>query len=168
MTLTLSTGDWKPQSDVPAGKYHFAVVKVATDDRGDNLILTLEVLASDVDGIEVGSTKNEYFSLSLKALPRIINLAIACGIYTIEQVETMKTAGQDIDLDENEFQNRQFLGLLEDQEYNGKKSTKLGYSTFWSLDNPAKRNWPRNEKMANQAGRPSSASNAGGLANGVF
>lgn len=145
---------WNPdRADPPApGRYHVAIV--ALDENGgkrNEMVVDFEVLSGTVEG-QSGRVQREYFQKTIKAMGRIHQLALACGMVTVEQLKAWKEAGTPPTYDfEGTAIGRQLMIELTEEEYEGKKRVRCGFSMF-RVDDPKCASWPKNAKFLADAG----------------
>lgn len=141
--------------DEPApGRAHFEVVKVQESamSKGGKpqMVVDLEVLAHTVPNQEA-KTHREYFPWTAEAEQKALQFAVAVGLTSVDELKAKKNAGQAPVIDFNLAEGRQFLGELKEEEYEGRKSVKLGFRMY-PLDSPKHRDYPRNQGKINQLG----------------
>lgn len=145
------------------GSYHFEVIEIVEEDpRSGCMVAECKVLAGDKPDQE-GKTHREYFSLSAKAMVKVIQFAVAIGLTSEEQLRAAKAAGQSPDLPfETEGPGRQFCGKLTAEEYQGKTRNKLNFN-IWGLDDKRAKGIPL---AKDQLRKPEPPAAGGGNGNG--
>jgi len=139
----IDTDNLDGYDSVAEGRYHFSVAGVEFNERG-TLVLDCEVLAGTVPGQE-GKVHREYFNAPNEnskpgVKKRFLQLALATGIVTKDQLDQIKQSGQPFSPDWNLMVGRQFCGEVTIEEYvandgTTKSSAKLGFN-IWSLQSP--------------------------------
>lgn len=150
-----------------AGKYHVCITKV-DEDGGQNgqMLVDYEVLAGDTPGQEA-LIHRDYFAKSIKAMGRIHQLAMACKMISIQQINDLKSKGQSPTYDfANDALGKHLHVELTDEEYNGKIRVKCGFMIF-AVDDPKVASWPKNHHMLQKAGISVEAPAGNGNANGT-
>ncbi|MDX9784754.1 MAG: hypothetical protein RBT72_08395 [Spirochaetia bacterium] len=136
------------------GKCHLEIVRVeenATSKAGNpQMEVDFEILAH-TDPDQVAKSHREYFPWTAKAESKALQFAVACGLTTVEELKALKDAGKGPVIDFNLAEGRQILGELKEEEYEGRKSTKLNFNMF-RIDSPKHKDFPRNQGKINQLG----------------
>lgn len=139
MGLSIPLDDVNPEKlsggDRPeAGNYHVLIVGADHyGGRNNEMLVDYEVLAGTTPGQE-GKVHRDYYSKSEKAVGRILQLAVALGMTTVEELQRLKDAGKEPDLDfEKDGVGRQCCVAVENDEYEGKTRTKVNFG-IWHVD----------------------------------
>lgn len=135
-----------------AGKYHVQIVRVEEEggSRGE-MIVDYEILAGTTADQE-GKVHRDYYTKTVKAMSRIHQLAMACGMVTADELREMKKSGKSPVYDfEGAAINKQIFVELFDDEYEGKTRVKCGFGIYHPAD-PKVAKWPKNAKMLERAG----------------
>jgi hypothetical protein len=145
---------WSPDRvDGPeSGRYHVAISAIRENggNRGE-MIVDYEVLAGTTPGQE-GRVHRDYFAVTIKAMSRIHQLAMAVGMITAEQIKTLMEANTPPSYDFEGFAvGRQIMVELTEDEYQGKKRVKCGFGIY-SVNDSRVAKWPKNIAMAKAAG----------------
>lgn len=131
------------------GKHHLLVT--AIDERGgkdgDKLVVDYEVLNS-TNVRNIGRKGREQFATSEKAMPRVIALAIALGLTTVEEMDLNNRTGKDTDLNFALGVNRTFCGETKRKD----QYVNLTYMGIWADGSEEARDVPKAGKTATPAG----------------
>lgn len=124
------------------GSYHFILDHVVEENDQASFEAHLTILAGTPKGQE-GKSHREFFNLSPKAIPRLIQFAVALGLTTAEEIEALRAQGDDVDIDWDRAvrEGRQFCGVLQfklDKEKNKTQYLELGFRFFPCNDKRAK------------------------------
>lgn len=128
---------------LPVGMYHTQIVEIdewAKD--GNTFVVKHECLA----GPHQGKTISDYMSKSAKAQPRIVQLGVVTGLFTMQDVNGWKAQGYSPDIPWRNIIGRQCVIEVEEREHNNKTSLRVG---FWvlSVDDERAANVPKNDVM---------------------
>jgi len=160
---------------VAVGSYHFEITSV--DEEGGTkgeMIVKTEVLRGTTSNQE-GKEIAHYFSKEMTALARrkILALAIATGLTTKQQLDQHKANGTSPSFDFNSIVGRQVCMNLEDNEWNGKHSTRLAWDEIYHPTDKRANHIPLNVAKLKAAGivlpagrNPDGAVKAGGQSDG--
>jgi hypothetical protein len=155
MPFEAPTDQWNPDAmaDGPLpGQYHVQIVYVDEDggNRGE-MVIDYEVLAGTTAEQE-GKRHRDYFSKTPKAMGRIHQLAVACGMVDMDVLRQMKESGKSPLYDfASEAMNKQCCVELTSEEYQGKTRTKCGFGIY-RLDDPKVVKWPKHAAMLAKSG----------------
>jgi len=124
------------------GSYHFQLDHVIEENDQSSFEAHLTILAGTPKGQE-GKSHREFFNLSPKAIPRLIQFAVALGLTTAEEIEALRAQGEDVEIDWDRAvrEGRQFCGVLQfklDQQKNKTQYLELGFRFFPCNDKRAK------------------------------
>lgn len=124
------------------GSYHFILDHVIEENERGSFEAHLSILSGTPDGQE-GKSHREYFNLKPKAIPRLIQFAVALGLTTAEEIEALKAQGDDVDIDWERAvrEGRQCCGELQygkDADGEKRKYLDLGFRIFACDDKRAK------------------------------
>lgn len=166
MTL-LDMTDYDPSkmggTRLPVGEYHFSIMDVdpregqtrekTISENGvekvvevaEDIKITLEVAAA-ADNDLIGATTSVFFPKGGRGLGKTLMLLCATGITTQEELEKMKADGKNPDWDLNSLCGRSFIGKMEENEWQGKKSVKLGFGIY-AVDDPKVAHVPKNAAL---------------------
>ena len=112
-----------------------------------------EIVAHD-DKEQNGKTPVEFFSSKAGAAFRLKTLAIAVGLATAEECEKAKEEGRAVSMEFNDAIGRQLFITLSEEEYQGRKSVKIGPRAMYHLTDEKAKNHPRNVGMLKRSGVP--------------
>ena len=141
------------------GRYHVVVQRVDESfEKSDKIIVTFAVLAGTLPGQE-DSEITEWFSTNEKALPRVKRFALAdCVLKPGDEEREVTFAaakGRDlvVEVEENFYTTKGGVA---------KKGVRIPWVSFWSTQNPAVADVPKNEDAlklhgANAAAKESSS-----------
>lgn len=118
---------------VAPGSYHMLIVEVDEDGgRRGEMIVKAEILRGTTPGQE-GKEIPLYFTRDMKPLSRrkMLALGIATGLTTKQEIDQLKAAGKTPFLDWQKMVGRQCCANLEDNEYEGKHSTRLAWDEIY-------------------------------------
>lgn len=153
--------DFDPDYQTPdaplAGKYHTVIIRVEEDGgKQGEMIVDYEVLAGNVKDQE-GKVFRDWFHKTAKAMARMHQLAMACGMITSEQLKDMRDRGQSPTYDfEGQAMDKHICLDLYADEYpkgSGIHKTKCGFGIY-SIHDPkvAKSPWVLNHGYLAKAG----------------
>lgn len=112
-----------------------------------------EIVAHD-DKEQIGKTHVEFFSSKPGAAFRLKSLAIAVGLTTVEECEKAKEENRPVSMEFNDAVGRQLFITLGEEEYQGRKSVKIGPRAMYHLTDEKAKNHPRNAGMLKRSGVP--------------
>jgi len=142
--------------DNPApGKCHLEVTRVDEDcvsksSGNPQMEVDFEVLAH-VDESQIGKSHREFFPWTARAESKALQLAVATGLTTVEELKALKEQGKGPVIDFNLAVGRQIFGRLEESEYEGKISIKLNFNMY-PVSSPKHKDYPRNQGKLNELG----------------
>lgn len=124
------------------GSYHFILDHYVEENEHGSFEAHLSILGGTPAGQE-GKSHREFFNLSPKAIPRLIQFAVALGLTTAEEIEALRAQGDDVDIDWDRAvrEGRQFCGVLQfklDKDKNKTQYLELGFRFFPCNDKRAK------------------------------
>lgn len=124
------------------GSYHFILDHVIEENERGSFEAHLTILSGTPKGQE-GKSHREYFSLKPKAIPRLIQFAVALGLTTAEAIEAAQAQGDDVEIDWDQAvrEGRQCCGVLShgtNQAGEKKDFVELGFKIFPCNDKRAK------------------------------
>lgn len=139
----------REQMEIPApGKCHLALTEFEEygEKKNGSHIATFEILAHDKPS-EVGKVFKEFFSSKPTAFWRLRVLAVALGMYTVEQFREAKESGKALELDFPAAANRQLMAVI---EHSDKGYAQIGVKGggMYELSDGRCADWPRHEAMA--------------------
>lgn len=145
--------------NVSPGIYHVIVKDVDEDSdearEKQQIRIEFEILAGTVPG-QAGKSRRDYFSTKGRGLERVKALAMTLGL--IRPGERKAVSFKDA-------VGRQIILQWDTHEYQGKKSLQVPWAGFWSLDDPAQAEIPRDKDMiAVAAGKAPPATKAAAAA----
>jgi hypothetical protein len=140
------------------GRYH-AMVQEVTVDNKNQLVVDFEILHGTVQS-EIGKTHREYFSPKVTVAKRPLAFAVACGITTEEELQELKTQRRSFSNYDAAVGKHLKIEIIEEEyeaEKDGvkskRKSSKIGFVSFWRIDSPKANDIPVNQgAMAEGAG----------------
>lgn len=152
MVLEISLDDFNPErhnifADPKPGRAHV----VATDweelaVRGEWHRLRMEIVAHDDPG-EVGKNTSELFHAGSRSQWRLILLALALRLTTVDELNAKKESGEPLVLDIEKGLGRSFfVRFVKEKDPNGETRIRINQNLF-SIDDPRCTGWPRNEKI---------------------
>lgn len=151
------TDDYDPDYQMPdgpaPGKYHAVVIRLEEDGgKKGEMVVDYEILAGTTKDQE-GKVHRDYFQKTAKAMGRIHQLAMACGMVTAEQLKDMKARGQSpvYEFERDAIGKHIHVDLYSD-EYNGQTRTKCGFGIYHISDPKCSKGWPKNTGMLAKAG----------------
>jgi hypothetical protein len=124
------------------GSYHFILDHYVEENERGSFEAHLSILSGTPTGQE-GKSHREYFSLKPKAVPRLIQFAVALGLTTAEAIEAAQAQGDDVEIDWDLAvrEGRQCCGVLahgKNQDGEKKEFVELGFRFFPCDDKRAK------------------------------
>ena len=124
------------------GAYHFILDHVIEENEKGKFEAHLSILSGTTKGQE-GRSHREYFHLKPKAIPRLIQFAVALGLTTAEDIEAAQAQGDDVEIDWDQAvrEGRQCCGVLahgKNQDGEKKEFVELGFKIFACDDKRAK------------------------------
>jgi len=149
MVLEISLDEFDPDrqqafAEVKPGRAHVIVT-----DWEENAIngqwhrMKMEVVAHDEPG-ENGKIHSELFHAGAKAQWRLIRLALATRLTTVEELAALKEQGEYATFDFADAIGRSmFVRFVQETDRNGEKRIKLGRNLF-AIDDPRCSGWPAN------------------------
>ena len=148
-----SADDLEGNSNVPPGKYHARIDEVKRVSDMNSYLRVKFALLAGTSPAGVGHTLTERFYLTEKARKRIN--AFASRMKLVDAT----SLGNRVTVSFADLIGRQLIIEVIEDEYETKsggkaKSSKLGFATFWSLDDPRVADVPR--AKAQQAAPPKS------------
>lgn len=139
---------------VQPGAFFAKIVGVDEEsDQKGKMIVDFEILSGTIPGQE-GKIHREWFDKSNQkmAIRKLTALAIACGLTTVDQLKKLKSEGKPFSADYQKCNGKLVCLLLEENDYNGKISTRLSWdSIYLPLDKRAA-HIPLHAGMLKQAG----------------
>jgi hypothetical protein len=124
------------------GSYHFILDHYVEENEHGSFEAHLSILGGTPAGQE-GKSHREYFNLKPKAIPRLIQFAVALGLITAEAIEAAQAQGDDVEIDWDQAvrEGRQCCGVLQhgkNQDGEKKEYLELGFRIFPCDDKRAK------------------------------
>jgi hypothetical protein len=131
-------GDYFPQ-----GQFHVQVddLQEWAGRSNDQTLVILQCLASNLPNMEARK-HNEYFAMSAKAIPRLLQLAIACRLTTREDLENQKKTTGKAEIPWDQIAGRQCV-ITENEEHEGKVRAKVNFNIY-DVDDPKVSQVPKN------------------------
>jgi hypothetical protein len=131
------------------GSYHFQLDHVIEENEKGKFEAHFTIL-SGLPKDQEGKSHREYFYLTPKSIPRLIQFAVALGATTAERIEALKAQGDDIEIDWDQAvrEGRQCCGVLKhEKNEDGEKKAflELGFR-FFPCDDKRAKNIPLNRK----------------------
>lgn len=147
MPLDLDATEVQNEDDVhksrraEPGKYHVSITDADDSEQKypGKWLVTFAILAGTTPGQEK-KTHTEFFSLTKEAQPRLVALAMACGLIK---------PGQKASLDAAHLKNRQLVIELfnkADKDDPAKVYLNATFSGFWRVDHPDVADVPKNQQ----------------------
>ena len=120
------------------GRYHVIIQDVDETFQKDakSIIVDFEVLAGTTPGQE-GRRHREYFSVSEKAMPRLIRLAMVTQLIGPNEMREVAFS---------QARSRQLIIELGEDEYQGKKRTKMSFAGMWEIGHADVKDVPLNQE----------------------
>ena len=173
MGIEFDVEDFDPDKidgfDVVAdGRYHVQVDSVQeSGGKNDEMVVEFGVLAGTTAGQE-GKSHREYFSKSSKAAKRMLLLACATGLTTVEELKAAKEKKKNPVIDFNLAVGRQLCIEIQAEEYQGKMRPKIGFGIY-GVDSPKAAGIPIAQAAAAKAGDTADPfGGAGGADDDIF
>ena len=141
------------QGRILPGKYHLLIEGV--DDSDEQYVeVSYQILAGDPKGQE-GQTGSERLYRSAKAVKRVLMLALATDIVTVDQLTEWKKAGKtNLPLDLHKAEGCQ---ICVEMAKGDKGYVNWTFGGIYALGDPAAKDIPRNDGMLATANRGGSA-----------
>jgi len=135
------------------GSYHFQLDHYVEENERGSFEAHLSIL-SGIPKDQEGKSHREYFNLKPKAIPRLIQFAVALGLTTAEAIEAAQAQGDDVEIDWDRAvrEGRQCCGVLQhgkNQDGEKKEYLELGFRIFACNDKRAK-SIPLNRKALDE------------------
>jgi len=142
--------------DNPApGKCHLEITRVDEDSisktsGNPQMEVDFEVLAHTIPNQE-GKNHREYYSWTAASEKKALQLAVACGLTTVDELKALKEKGRGPVIDFNMAVGRQILGKLTEEKYEGKMKVKLNFDTY-PVHSSKHQDFPRNGGKLSELG----------------
>jgi len=135
------------------GSYHFILDHVVEENERGSFEAYLTILAGTPKEQE-GKSHREYFYLTIDAMPRLIQFAVALGLTTAKEIEALKAQGDDVDIDWDQAirEGRQCCGVLahgKNKDGEKKQFLELGFR-FFPCDDKRAKSIPLNRKALDE------------------
>lgn len=123
-----------------------------SDSKG-KMIVDFEIICGTTPE-QAGKMHREWFEKTNQkmAVRKQIALAIAGGLTTVDKIKAAKTSGEPVDIDYQDLIGKLVVINLEDNEYNGKTSTRIAWDEIYHPADKRVNHVPLNAGMLKAAG----------------
>jgi hypothetical protein len=126
------------------GFYHLVAVDINPNDGTDDAVIITSQALAGTHADQVGNEHREYFhkSENPNCRKRILIMALALKITSIDYLKDCKAKGRAVDLPWEDGEGRHYCSGLKEDNYNGKVRYQQGFD-IWPTDDPKSKDVPK-------------------------